>query len=57
MPVIELTTEIHAPIERIFDLARSVELHMDSTGQTAGVCILIRLFFAICATDATAEIV
>lgn len=34
MPVIELTTEIHAPIERIFDLARSVELHMDSTAET-----------------------
>lgn len=34
MPVIELTTEVHAPIERIFDLARSVELHMDSTAQT-----------------------
>ena len=34
MPVIELTTEVHAPIERTFDLARSVELHMDSTAQT-----------------------
>ena len=34
MPVIELTTQVHAPIERIFDLARSVELHMDSTAQT-----------------------
>ena len=34
MPVIELTTEIHAPIERTFDLARSIELHMDSTAQT-----------------------
>lgn len=34
MPVIELTTEIHAPIARIFDLARSVELHMDSTAET-----------------------
>ena len=35
MPVIELTTEVHAPIERTFDLARSVELHMDSTAQTS----------------------
>lgn len=34
MPVIELTTEIRAPIERTFDLARSVELHMISTGHT-----------------------
>lgn len=34
MPVIELTTEIHAPIERSFDLARSVEVHMDSTAET-----------------------
>jgi ligand-binding SRPBCC domain-containing protein len=34
VPVIELTTEIRAPIERIFDLSRSVELHMDSTAQT-----------------------
>ncbi len=34
MPIIELTTEIHAPIERSFDLSRSVELHMDSTAQT-----------------------
>lgn len=34
MPVIELTTEIHAPIDRTFDLARSVELHIDSTAQT-----------------------
>ncbi len=34
MPVIELTTEVHAPIERTFDLARSVELHLDSTAQT-----------------------
>jgi ligand-binding SRPBCC domain-containing protein len=34
VPVIELTTEIRAPIERTFDLARSVDLHMDSTAQT-----------------------
>lgn len=34
MPVIELTTQVHAPIERIFDLARSVELHMHSTAQS-----------------------
>jgi ligand-binding SRPBCC domain-containing protein len=34
VPVIELTTEVHAPIARTFDLARSVELHTDSTAQT-----------------------
>jgi ligand-binding SRPBCC domain-containing protein len=34
VPVIEITTEIRAPIERTFDLARSVDLHMDSTAQT-----------------------
>lgn len=34
MPVIELTTEVRAPIERTFDLARSVDLHADSTSQT-----------------------
>ncbi len=34
MPVIELTIEIRAPLERTFDLARSVELHMDSTART-----------------------
>jgi len=34
VPVIELTTQVHAPIERIFDLARSVELHMHSTAQS-----------------------
>jgi ligand-binding SRPBCC domain-containing protein len=32
--VIELTTEVRAPIARTFDLSRSIELHMASTGQT-----------------------
>jgi ligand-binding SRPBCC domain-containing protein len=31
MPIIELSTTIHAPVERVFDLARSIDLHMDST--------------------------
>ena len=31
---IELTTQIAAPIERCFDLARSIDLHMASTNQT-----------------------
>lgn len=34
MPVIRLTTVIHAPADRCFDLARSVELHMHSTATT-----------------------
>lgn len=34
MPVIKLTTEIQAPLERAFDLARSVELHIASTAHT-----------------------
>ena len=34
MPHIELTTIIHAPIERCFDLARSIDLHKLSTGGT-----------------------
>jgi ligand-binding SRPBCC domain-containing protein len=31
MPLIELTTTIEAPIERCFDLARSIDLHKSST--------------------------
>jgi hypothetical protein len=34
MPKIELLTEINAPIEKCFDLARSIELHIESTKQT-----------------------
>lgn len=34
MPVITLTTEIAAPLETVFDLARSIELHVESTSQT-----------------------
>jgi len=34
MPVIELTTIINAPIERCFDLARSIDLHKLSTAGT-----------------------
>jgi ligand-binding SRPBCC domain-containing protein len=32
MPVIELSTVIRAPRERVFDLARSIDAHQDSTG-------------------------
>ena len=34
MPVIDITTPIHAPIQRVFDLSRSVDLHTASTAQT-----------------------
>jgi len=34
MPEIELLTEINATIEKVFDLARSIDLHMESTRQT-----------------------
>ncbi len=34
MPVIHLTTVIAAPRERVFDLARSIDAHMASTGNT-----------------------
>jgi len=32
--IIELSTHINAPIERCFDLSRSIDLHMESTKQT-----------------------
>lgn len=34
MPIIELSTIIQAPRERVFDLARSIDAHQDSTGGT-----------------------
>ena len=34
MPVIDLSTVIRAPRERVFDLARSIDAHQDSTGGT-----------------------
>lgn len=34
MPIIELTTIIYAPIERCFDLSRSIDLHKISTEHT-----------------------
>jgi ligand-binding SRPBCC domain-containing protein len=32
--VIDITTQIRAPIQRVFDLSRSVDLHAASTAQT-----------------------
>ncbi len=34
MPVINLETEIAAPKERVFDLARSIDAHQDTAEQT-----------------------
>lgn len=34
MPLIKVHTLIHAPIERVFDLARSIDLHSLSTSDT-----------------------
>ena len=34
MPLIELTTLIHAPIERVFDLSRSIDAHTSSSTDT-----------------------
>jgi len=34
MPVIELATSIAAPIERVFDLARGIDLHTKSTARS-----------------------
>ena len=33
MPIIRLTTEIAATVETVFDLARSIELHVESTSE------------------------
>ncbi len=35
MVTIDLTTHIHAPLERCFDLARSIEVHLLGTEATA----------------------
>ncbi len=34
MPIIELATPIAAPVELVFDLSRSIDLHMCSTSKT-----------------------
>ncbi len=34
MPIIQLSSKIKAPISRVFDLARSIDLHTRSTSQT-----------------------
>tara|TARA_R100000027_G_scaffold19410_2_gene14043 strand:- start:4385 stop:4885 length:501 start_codon:yes stop_codon:yes gene_type:complete len=39
MALIQLTTRIAAPVERVFDLARSVEAHTASVSQTGEIAI------------------
>lgn len=39
MPIIELATHISAPIERCFDVARSIDVHVASTRQTGETAI------------------
>ncbi len=39
MPTIELCTHIDAPIEIVFDLARSVDAHLSSASQTGEVAV------------------
>ncbi|MDB5145113.1 MAG: hypothetical protein JWQ66_3826 [Mucilaginibacter sp.] len=34
MPKIELITRVNAPVEKVFDLARSIDLHIESTKHT-----------------------
>jgi len=34
MPTIEIITRISAPVERVFDLARSIDLHVNSTSSS-----------------------
>ena len=34
MPVIDISTVIAAPIERCFDLSRSIDLHLESMSHT-----------------------
>ncbi|SDE46082.1 Ligand-binding SRPBCC domain-containing protein [Mucilaginibacter pineti] len=39
MPIIELATHINAPIEKCFDVARSIDVHVASTWQTGETAI------------------
>ncbi len=39
MAVIELTTLIQAPIERVFDLSRSIDAHQHSTATTSEIAV------------------
>lgn len=43
MPVIKLITEINAPVEVVFDLSRSIDLHKISTAYTSEEAIAGRM--------------
>jgi len=43
MPLIELTTHIAAPIQRCFDLARSIDFHITTAGKTGETAIAGRM--------------
>lgn len=46
MPLIELETQIDAPIERVFDLARSIEAHIASAASGGGTLMKDEFNFA-----------
>lgn len=39
MPILDIETLVHAPPERVFDLCRSVEAHIDSTGKSREIAV------------------
>lgn len=39
MPIIRMAMQINAPVQVCFDLARSIDIHMESTSQTKEVAI------------------
>lgn len=43
MPIIQLATFIHAPVAIVYDLARSIELHLESTAHTREKAIAGRM--------------
>ncbi|HVB03962.1 MAG TPA: SRPBCC family protein [Chitinophagaceae bacterium] len=44
MPEISLTTMIHAPAERVFDLSRSVRVHQDSMAEQGEKAVAGKVF-------------
>ncbi|MEZ4309048.1 MAG: hypothetical protein R3F14_13505 [Polyangiaceae bacterium] len=39
MPILDITTLIAAPVERAFDLSRSIDLHTVSTAETGETAV------------------
>lgn len=48
MPVIDLTTTVRASAQRVFDLSRSIDLHVESTARTHERAIAGRTSGLIC---------